>query len=450
MRAKSGPKGPWKQTTETVKLILTCGTTQYPIEEKIRCPNDDNPDQMHHIIKNGKDGHHKDRPQRYYCTLCKRAFYAHTSQTVTKLDPTFKDVLTEYLQNGRISIKILAARLQITKSHAFQIIADLMKRIDEKVEEKQSFLEKCRNSNTLVVDETFLRIHHKTWYLTVVITGDKEIMGYHLGKDRKEETLKPLLDECAARLNRDFELLITDGLPAYKGIAKHWVLEHHLHLIHVRHIHQPDFHQIYLDYYEPLLSGYQCYSTIFRNDILVQGGAFILPIKMKREDYPTGQRGRKPGGKNRSKEEIALEKQAKLAHAKPRGRPKGKRNPLAGSEPHVFIFHKEAGYVEPIWESSPSMGVALNLLQAQFAGKYITSNLIEQEFSALKELLCFRGRRSAERWDLLLKCYYELRDNPQLLEEIFSDFEYPASTLLKVQNSLISLTISITGGSVME
>ena len=81
---------------------------------------------------------------------------------------------------------------------------------------------------------------------------------------------------------------------------------------------------------------------------------------------------------------------------------------------------------------------APNKILKQFPGMWIITNLIEKKFSALKNLLCFRGRRDADLWLELLISYYAIRDDPKLLEKGLESVEISFLMINKVLPLLLT------------
>ena len=90
-------------------------------------------------------------------------------------------------------------------------------------------------ARVLFMDETFLKIGGKTWYLIMGILETGQIVAVELKEHRDQETLIHLVQLCESQLEEPLDLFVTDGLTTYKGVA----LALHHDLIHIRHIHQP-------------------------------------------------------------------------------------------------------------------------------------------------------------------------------------------------------------------
>lgn len=434
-----------KESKHTFSLNISIGDYQIIEKVPIYCPNETDQNNPHYFVKNGRDTHLANPPQQYLCRTCGNSFYPHTSKFITDLESDLKEVIRATIQNGKITIPILASRIQVSRSLASNLLKRVLESIKDYIKDHPCFQTKVQRNSVLFVDETFITIGHKTWYLIVVISGDNHVMALKLAEHRDEKTLYEIIENCANRLVFGLWLLASDGLMAYKGIAKSLAIRLNHPLIHVRHIHKPNYHNIMMDHYEKIGTDLVITSADFWNGIFLEDGGFIAEVKEKKERLEKMKRGRKAGGKNRSNEEIFEEKQKKMNTSKPKGRPKGSTKEKNTGSPQVFIYKKKDGCVETIWDSSNAVASALNVVLEQFKGLYITTNLIEKEFSVLKELLSFRGRRSAEHWLDLLTAYYVVREDPDLLEKLLEKLSISPSTIRHAMHGLITAEIEGVG-----
>ncbi len=421
----------------TVRIAL--GT--YIQEELIPiiCPDDDLTRPTHKIIKNGKDTSVKGHPQQYYCQYCFQSFYSHTSKIFENLKEEFQTILAETLTGGRIDIKAVSNRLNLKAITVSRLLSRVLEEILKKTKNVKSYLNKHRNSNCLIVDETFITIDKKTWYLILVVSGNNKIMGFRLVERRDQEIIFDLIKDCANRLTYGFQILVTDGFLTYKGVAMEMAKNMKKELIHVRHIHKPPYGRIEVDMYQPNLHGIKLTTVKTTNEITAVNGFFIGRVHEKMIKITNiHNRGRKVGSKNRPKEVIAAEKEEQAKQKKARGRPKGSKNPVKKPEEiHVFFHNKKDCQISAIGESSDLVAAGLNKILTPFQGIHITSNLIEKEFSVLKKLICFRGRRDAAHWLDLLTAYYAIRDDPKILNEAIENITIPSQMITYAIPSLI-------------
>lgn len=434
-----------KEYIHTFSLNISIGDYQIVEKIPIYCPNETDQNNPHYFVKNGRDTHLANPPQQYLCRSCGKSFYPHTSKFITDLESDLKEIIRDTIQYGKITIPTLASRIRVSRSLASHLLKRVLESTKDYIKGHTCFQTKVQRNSVLFVDETFITIGHKTWYLIVVISGDNHVMALKLAEHRDEKTLYEIIENCANRLVFGLWLLVSDGLMAYKGIAKSLAIKLNHPLVHVRHIHKPNYHDIQMDHYEKVGMDLVISSADFWNDIFLEDGGFIAYVKEKKERLEKLKRGRKAGVKNRSKEEILEEKQKKLNPSKPKGRPKGSTKEKNAGSPQVFIHKKKDGCVKTIWNSSTAVASALNVVLEQFTGQYITTNLIEKEFSVLKELLCFRGRRSAEHWLDLLAAYYAVREDPDLLEKVLENLSISPTTIRHTIQGLITAEIDGMG-----
>ncbi|MCF2138453.1 MAG: hypothetical protein K9W44_00190 [Candidatus Lokiarchaeota archaeon] len=309
--------------------------------------------------------------------------------------------------------------------------------VSKSTKRKKTFKNIRRRSNSLFIDETFLNIGKKTWYLIVVVSGNNKIMAVELVKKRTKEKILEIVKDCADRLLYPLELLVSDGFLAYVGVAR----ELKQNLTHIRHIHKPPYGRITVEIYS--YDQFHVTKTTFQttNEITAIGGWFIGQVKTSKESLGKKKRGRKKGSKNRPKHVIEAEKKKKLENRKPRGRPSGKTNKKEW-DVHVFNHDKKRGRIKALGGSSYVVAAAMNTILKQFHNMYITSNLVEKEFSALKKFIDFRGRRSIEMWQDLLLSYFIIRDEPKILDKILKRVNISYQIVVKSLSAITSCQVS--------
>jgi len=214
------------------------------------------------------------------------------------------------------------------------------------------------------------------------------------------------------RTGGSISILVTDDFSTYKGVATGLGYD----LIHVRHVHKPPYGRICIDLIRHAEKSVKTIHVATTNDIFLNENTFLVPVseseKIKRE---TGKRGRKKGGKNRPKKIIKTEKKLKR---KPRK--KGPKNPFKNARTHVYHYHEKEGVIGVLGDSNHEVAGTLKSLAGIFKGKCITTNLMEQEFSILKKLIDFRGKRTRNGWILTINFYFTIRADPQTLNNVLS------------------------------
>jgi hypothetical protein len=420
------------------RLIVKLGRFHFSDEVALECPNQKKGEKLHVFHKNGHDTKVKGNLQQFRCETCGTSFYLRTSKAVRDFEENLKILIKSQLIGGKLKLKNLAARLHTNKTTAGRIMAHILEQIHALVKEGQLYNKKRRKSANLFVDETFIKIYHVTWYLIVVVSGNNKVMAVHLVEHRDEGTLLKIIHECQQRLCFPLCLLITDGLMAYRGVA----LALGIPLTHLRHIHKPPYGRIEVEIYS--YEQGSIIRTILKttNEIVVKSGVFLGQFSQKVLVKAFNKLGRKVGGKNRSKEDIEQEKERKQKTKGLRGRKKGTKNkPKSPPEIHIFQYDKKVGAISAIGGSSEAVAAALNLILHQFAGLYITTNLVEKEFSVLKELLSFRGCRDLPIWLQTIDAYYAIRDDPYVLDQALTKIAISSQTIRRLLPALAQVSV---------
>jgi len=430
-----------QKSSEYVEYIeIVIGTTVIRESIPIICPNQENDIISHSIKRNGHDTGSKKEPQQYQCKICSKSFYGHTSREVKALCHRLRSILSNQLKNGKLNSGTISTSLNVSQATASRILHRILKAIPEspKFHDLKS---KHRNSSTLIIDETFLKIGGKTWYLIVVLSGNQKIMDFRLVRSRSVEVILEMVSDCASRLNYSLKLMVTDGFQVYMGVA----FQLKRNIIHVRHIHKPPYGRVEVDIYTVGDHEVDIVHVESCVDISVYPGYFLATAESHSRSYGTKKRGRKSGGKNRPKESIEQEKAAKKKANRKRGHPKGVKNKQRSKDLQVFYHNKKEGCVRAVSGSSEQIARAFSRVFRQFAGKSITTNLVENVFSVLKKLINFRGNRTIEGWQQLLTGYFAIRDDPKLLSEVVKSIKLNPSLVLSYYQG-IGMKILEVGG----
>lgn len=410
-------------------VTFTVGATEYSDLVPIICPNEQTSVRHHNIVKNGHETSSKKKPQQYRCNTCRKTFYSHTSREILHFSDQIRMRISAALEGGKLNTMHLMTTLEISASSASRILQKILDNICN-CSKYRNLREKHRNSDTIIVDETFLKIGKKTHYLIVIISGNGKIMDFRLVKQRSADLITKMVRRCGSRLNYSFRLLVTDGFQVYVGVAK--ALKRNI--IHIRHIHKPPYGRIEIDFYSVNIKGAKIVRLRSTSEISKYEGYFLVTAENRYFSYGNSKRGRKAGGSNRPKEIIETEKERRKQALNKRGRPRGKRKPRIQPEIYVFENMGKDGRVRAVADSPQEIADALSRVMKQFPRKCITTNLVENVFSVLKKLINFRGRRTLEKWDQLLTGYFILRDNPKVLHTVMKDLEISS----RMQSSIIS------------
>ena len=341
------------------KLKFELGGQSVNLEFKIECPRQQDPADLHIIEKNGHAIKTKAKSQQFHCKTCGRYFYSNTSRFFTQFDSNIKQKIEDHLMDGNLKNFDLAKLCNWSTSGAGRILDKILIEIGEKVPDLLETLGKI-HVKIVFMDETFLKIQGKTWYLIMAISETGHILAAELKEHRDQETIIRMMHDIERQTDTPIPIFATDGLSTYKGVA----LALHHDLIHIRHIHAPPYGRVEIDAIKLLTSPGEVEITTIStiNDIFQKGGVFLAQVHKKEISIlnpPPKKRGRKEGGKNRPKEVIQAEKIEKEQNPKNRGRPKKKKdNPV-----FIFKVDKGNGCIQPWCEGAQD---AANILTSVF------------------------------------------------------------------------------------
>jgi transposase-like protein len=383
----------------------------------LACPNEPKGCLSENIIKHGHDTSVKGHPQHYECKDCQRHFYPHTSGFFSQLEESINERLFSVLQDGKIDTALLGEILGSSPG----TISKIMRTIVEKVAnhpKTEIFWKSPTTAQALFIDETWINIALITWYLIVILNERGNVLAFELVKSRTSEKIIELIKRAERRLSHNVGLIATDDFSAYKGAMTGL----RRNILHVRHIHQPPYGRIVIDQIEAKEKEIITTHIATTNDILLETNTFIVRIsKSVKKIHERGKRGRKKGGKNRPKEIIEQEKRRKKKNKSTIK--KGPKNPFKHGEIHVYHHDKKEGLFHPKYGSDEKVVSCLTELLPVFESKHITTNPVENVFSVFKKLIDFRGKRTLEYWQLLIRYFFTVREAPLILKEILHNLE---------------------------
>jgi transposase-like protein len=439
-----------------LKISLNDAVDEFTVP--IYCPNRSKGCKSEDIKKNGHDYSVKGNPQWFYCKACEKQFYAHTSSWFIEFQDQLKATFTKLFDRGHYNVREIKAELKCSNSTASRLLIQIVEAVNN-----SAFTELCWTwpavAKVLFVDETFLKINKAKYWLVVVVTEERRVLAFELVENRAKDTLQRIIDRARARLPAPIELLVTDGLSQYIGIAQEFGHD----LVHVRHIHKPPFGRVVITTIRHTPTKIISTHAATYTNILDSTNMFYsrvtttektLPLKdradgLQKESHPEslketkrkkGRRGRPKGSKNRPKAVIEAEKKLKekrkgkvgrprkeaktseaAAGAKTQPEPKkketrGRKDYFKTGEYMVYQFNEKKGTVIPLWNADPSIAQALEVCTKYFGGGSITTNYIEQQFSTLKKLIDFRGKRTLSTWESILSAYFTVREYPFILK----------------------------------
>lgn len=392
--------------------FITIGSEEIQFKYSIKCPNEDTDVNIHHIKRNGSDKKFLQPKQQYLCKTCGKSFYAHTSKFVMDLEDLAKNQICKALKDSCLNAKDFFHNLGISRQTATRIIQKILKQIQEIQIPVNQEVKKEKDFTLMIMDETFITIDKKTYYLIAGIRNWNEIEVFALVEHRTVEIIYSLIKSFEDITKKKLGVLVSDGFRGYQGAV--YRLDHDI--IHVRHIHKPPYGRLSIESYkiEPQKVLVQVIET--QNDILNYEGPFLAQISSKiKPRFGPKKRGRKAGGKNRPKEVIIAEKEEKKISNGKRGRPLGTQTQRKKKYETVFYHHLSFGLVTCYHENDIQYLKIFHRLCKYFSGKYITTNMIEGEWSALKSMFNFRGRRDLKQWNLLINGLVQIQKDKNVL-----------------------------------
>jgi transposase-like protein len=406
---------------------------------KVQCPGQHPHERAHHIVKNGHDTSVKGHPQQYYCETCGASFYTHTSAFFRALFGDLKRLLKRALKGGRLDLKELAARFDLSSSAASRLLAALLRHLDAMGELKR-YKELPRDGKVLFADETFLKIQGEQWYIVVFQNEHGKVLDAFVTRQRSADVLLPRVRKVMGRMKRGVSIIVTDDFPAYQGV----VLALRTDILHVRCVHKPPYGRVIIDIvrWEGNIAHYTTAATI--SDVLKARNTFLARVTKhnKKIKTPGAKRGHPKGTKNRPLAVTAAERAEKAAQHDPDARKSGRKNYTRSGAVHVFHYNPKGGTVEPWGGSDCSVAQMFTQLLAVFAHKCITTNLEERFFSLLKRLIHFCGWRTPEHWQQVIDLFVVLRQEKGAVTHLVDMLEFRPQLLLKNLYNLTTFRVS--------
>jgi len=288
-----------------------------------------------------------------------------------------------------------------------------MKEVQNSIEIKIAW-NKRRTSEIIYVDETFIKIVGENYYLVVVVDGDRDVLAWDLVRKRTWENILRIVNEAIDRLEHFPEIIVTDDFSTYRKVVK--VLNKDI--IHIRHVHKGNRDLIIIDPIRHEDDRIVITHIATRNDIFKYNGMIMTKETVSAEKKnKKGKRGRKKGQKNSNKNDSQNKQGEKRKCKKKRG----PTNYFKNGTLYIYWYDPDTRLVRPFLNNNYQSAKILNGLTKFFAGKCITSNIIEQQSSSLKRLVNFNVRRSKKDWKLLLYFYFSIRAFYDLVQKTLNN-----------------------------
>lgn len=377
------------------------------------------------LLCNGHDTRVKGNPQNVVCKGCGKAFYPHTSYHAKQFIPDLRSAIRDCIEGGHLNNQRLKATLHKSDSS----ISGLLERIVSLVNDSpiaKAFWSQLVDAHAFFADETFITINGKGWYIIAIRAQDGQVLSIDILEHRTADILLDLIIAAMKRLIAPLTVLITDGFPAYKNVAKR--IGHDL--VHVQCLHKPPYKRVIIDQIHH--EGNKIITTTLAtgDDILKGTNAFVAQESRHVEINSNGKRGRPKGIKNGSGKNNYLLKIPK-PHPNDK-RPREYRN----ARTRAFYFDAKAGTVHAFLEEGKPRHAGLEALVPLFTGLCITTNILETLFSTIKQLLNFRGHRSVEQWRATVKACIVIWFCPHVVAEVVAKLEISTRCASRAVNKM--------------
>lgn len=105
--------------------------------------------------------------------------------------------------------------------------------------------QECQQIRAVWIDETFIKIQGRTWYLIVAVDRKGRALTHKLVDTREENSLDVFWNELILKCPQ-LRLIVTEGLPGYERMCK----KQKKRMCHIQHIHKGDRRQIRVTQYD--------------------------------------------------------------------------------------------------------------------------------------------------------------------------------------------------------
>jgi len=433
----------------------------FPIEcPNLKCPGRDKPSW---IVKNGHETSIKEKPQKYMCVYCGAQFMAHTCRFWKEQQiMIILSLLNNYYSDSR-TIESIARQYHVSTDQLERLLAAFWQAFLELAVElellEQEYLgppaAECQLIKSITVDETFIKIQGKWWYLIVAVDKQGRVIHLQLVDNRSEDTIwsfwTVLMTKCPG-----IELIVSDGLPGYEKACK----KMRRRVIHVQHIHEGDRKRVKvtLHEYDSEKSIHHAYQVGMKNGALLgEESKEIRYLEKSSKDRevkrprgrPVGRKDSKPRKKKADPENT--DNSSQVEDKKP-AKKRGPKNVFkVGHRYAIDPFPDQQGFgitpLDPPVTAGPEtnrdqlivLAILMTLLE-EFRGKHITSNRIENKFSCLDAWQTTRGRRTPRTVDRDTTLFFTRPYWLSRLPELINRMKYRMSTLACVKAFLNSFT----------
>jgi transposase-like protein len=229
---------------------------------EIICPNCG--PKLQKIKKNGHDIKLTGKPQIFYCKICNKSFFTHTSWIFKEFTNLIIEKVVNSLFIDNLDPKSISKILGISSSTITKIRYQCFNLLSKKVSIIRSEAQNVKKLENLPLirqsgiwwDETFFKINGSSYCLILIINALGNVLGYKFSKTRNENDylliLPPIIDKLP-----ELPIFICDGAPTYEGVIKR--LKRRAYVI--QHIHSHPWKNAKLHYFEPTENGLKFQQT---------------------------------------------------------------------------------------------------------------------------------------------------------------------------------------------
>lgn len=252
-------------TTKTITLLFL-GIISFELNVPLLCPAN---------VENGcmntgkiidlkqRDRNHSKNPWRYQCQECGKYFYAHTSKLFKHL--ALRQQLQIMFRIAKCGSKLsdIATEFGISPAAASKLASKFRSFVKNRLRKKYGYYILYHNirklqtakSQSVITDETFVKIGQQQYYIIVAINGYGEIICWKLVEQREYREIAKLMFLLFEEIPK-LSLLVTDAFRSYTKALRH--MPQDLNLIHVQHIHKQPRGSLRIRYIEKDQSARTC------------------------------------------------------------------------------------------------------------------------------------------------------------------------------------------------
>lgn len=367
-----------------------------------------------YIVCNGKPKQNKGHVQGLRCEACGKQFKFHTCPSfVAKLQAMLKDACEEAITGGAKQ-HTLAQKWGVSDATMSKVVRSL-KGMLAKTNRVVALLDAKVTTTLISMDEAVVTIGGKKMWLILARNGDGKTLAFALSKSRSKVALRAVFDQAEALMEHPTEILLTDGLKAYQGVAR----DLNRPMIHAIHIHKPPYTRLVVRRisYDADKTHREELTFATKTDILVRRGKReIRYVVTNKYVGPPRKRGRKKGQKKARQSKRSLRASNKAPRSK-----KKKRGPKYGLGTLHTRGKKAYVKVDPYRRTvkgsglvPPEVVTAVQALQAQFGQKHVVNNISEWGISQFRRGVPLTGPQTTDGIEAGSSVFFRVKNGSPL------------------------------------